>query len=358
MSPLPFALFIMLNTPYRYLFMLLLAVYSFVNTLVVSVFVYYPLPVGQVEVAALFLLFTVAIWEGNRLIGYELSRRKLPFVRQIMYQFLASIVLTMVVTVLPALALLAWENKLNAAALGLPIRLLLLVAFRVNLFLNTVNVIFRYVQQLRQTQLEVEQFRKESAQAQLQVIKNQVNPHFLFNSLSVLSALISRDTAAAEEFVSKFSQVYRYVLKSPEKELVRVDEELTFTSAYIYLLEQRFGANLTVRITLSDQARRQYLVPVVLQMLIENAVKHNIVSAGKPLLVHIYDEQAEVLVVQNDLQLRTDGAHESTGLGLPNIGHRYAFLTDRPFVVERTDGRFTVKIPLLTIHSMSDALSV
>ena len=339
----------MFSTPYRYLFMLLLAGYSFLNTLSVDAFDHYPIPVGRAEVAALFVVITVGIWEGNRLLSNYLRGRNESFQRTSVYQFLGSLPLTAVVTLLPTLALVSSIGSIPTPALSLPLRLVLLVGFRINLFLNIVHVIFGYVQQLRQSQLEAEEYKKMSAQAQLQAIRNQVNPHFLFNNLSVLAALIPTDPAASAEFVAKFSKVYRYVLTSHEKELVPLTEEMEFIRSYLYLLDKRFDRGLHVTMTISPEASALYVVPVSLQMLIENAVKHNAVSEAHPLLIHIFDENCQMLVVRNTRHERTDINEPSTGLGLPNIIQRYGFLTHVAPEVIATSTHFTVKLPLLPL---------
>jgi two-component system, LytTR family, sensor kinase len=339
----------MFSTPYRYLFMLLLAAYSFLNTLSVDAFDHYPIPVSRQAVAGLFLVITVGIWEGNLLLSRYLQKQSKSFLQTSLYQFAGSVLLTVIVTVLPALALLRWQGNLNADVLNLPMRLLLLVGFRVNLFLNILHIIFGYIQQLRQSQLEAEEYKKISAQAQLQAIRNQVNPHFLFNNLSVLSALIPKDTQASTEFLAKFSKVYRYVLTSHEKELVPLTAEMEFIQSYLYLLDKRFDNGLHITMTISPEASALYLVPVALQMLVENAVKHNAISDSEPLLVHIFDENGQTLVVRNTRHPRTDTGEPSTGLGLSNIVQRYRFLTPiAPEIIE-TPTHFTVKLPLLPL---------
>jgi two-component system, LytTR family, sensor kinase len=341
--------------------MLLLAVYSFANTLLVEAFDHYPIPVGKAEVLVVFVLMTVGIWEGSRLWNRYLMARPMPFVRQMAWQFGGSLPITLVATLLPAAGLLWWRGGVGGADLSLPFRLLLLVGFRINLFLNIINLVFGYIQQLRQAQLEAEEHRKISAQAQLQAVRSQVNPHFLFNNFSVLTALIGQDPKAAIEFIGKLSKVYRYVLKSHEQELVPLTDELEFIRAYLFLLDKRFGRGLTVEVQIGPAAMRRYVVPVALQMLVENAVKHNIVRAERPLHVRIQDtNDGQTLVVENNLQLRAYPGNDddSTGLGLSNIQRRYEFLTPNPVVVTRSADSFTVALPLLTFLGTSSATNV
>ncbi|WP_421830368.1 sensor histidine kinase [Larkinella sp.] len=195
-------------------------------------------------------------------------------------------------------------------------------------------------------EIQTERLEKESAQAQFMALKNQVNPHFLFNSLSILSSLVEVDAKLSVQFINRLSKAYRYILEQRDNERTRLQTELDFIDAYTFLLKIRFDEKLQVAITVSEtDANRYAIAPLTLQLLIENAVKHNQMSAQKPLLVSIYTE-GDYLVVANPLQLRPQN-DSSTGVGLQNIMNRYALLTDRPVWVGEQDDQFVVKIPLL-----------
>jgi len=153
---------------------------------------------------------------------------------------------TLLAIALPALLLGQFMLRLPEREMDLG--LILAVGFRINLFLNTINVIFFFMKQLRESQVEAEKLKKIRLQAQFQSLKDQVNPHFLFNNLNVLSSLVFKDQEIAAEFIQQFSRVYRYVLQNQEKELIEVGTELTFIESYVYLLRTRFGENLDIRI--------------------------------------------------------------------------------------------------------------
>ena len=346
----------MFGHPLRYLFVIGLAIYSFLNTWSVEIFEHYPIPLHLTDVSVLFLVVIFGIWESNRFINRYLLQKKMPFLRQTAYQFGVSVLATSALTVL-AIVAVSQVYAIPLSQLGLSLKLFLVFSFRINLFLNTVHVIMEYVKQLRKSQMEAEQLKKISVQAELQAIRNQVNPHFLFNNLSVLAALIPKDTNASVDFVQQFSKVYRYVLVSHEKELVTLDEELNFIEAYLFLLEKRFGAALQANINVSSQARKKKLVPVALQMLIENAVKHNIVSERRPLYLTIEDIDSQVLVVKNNLQRRLQDGELSTGIGLSNILQRYAFLGGQTPEVQQTNTEFIVKLPLLSVSVAAHSIS-
>jgi hypothetical protein len=200
----------------------------------------------------------------------------------------------------------------------------------------------------RNSLAEIERFRKERIEFQFEMLRNQVNPHFLFNSLNTASSLIYENQDAASKFVKQLAKVYRYVLEQQSKELVSLQEEKQFISSFIYLLELRFANNLKVDLTIPESYSSMLILPMGLQLLVENALKHNIVSAKKPLHLEIFVESGanDYLVVRNNLQRKTQTEYSSQ-LGLSNIVNRYAFITEFAVVIEETESTFTVKLPLL-----------
>ncbi len=201
-------------------------------------------------------------------------------------------------------------------------------------------------QRIRQLQVQAERMEKEAVRSQLDALKNQVNPHFLFNSLSILSSLVESDTRLAVQFISRLSKAYRYILEQRDNEQVSLRTELDFIVAYTFLLTIRFEDKLFVDIDVPEAARDRYgIAPLTLQLLVENAVKHNRLSEEEPLRVSIALED-DWLRVANPIQLRPD-REASTGIGLQNITNRYRLLTDRSVWVGEQKGEFVVKLPLL-----------
>lgn len=188
-----------------------------------------------------------------------------------------------------------------------------------------------------------------SATAQFDALKNQLDPHFLFNSLNVLVSLIEENPKAATKFTTSLSKVYRYVLEQRNKELVSVDEELKFARTYVGLLKTRFEDSIEIEIPDQGSIENAKVVPLSLQLLIENAVKHNIVSSNKPLKLKIY-EQDQFLVIENNLQ-KKQVIKESSGVGLQNIESRYRLLTNRQLTINETTDTFKVSVPILTNQS-------
>lgn len=187
--------------------------------------------------------------------------------------------------------------------------------------------------------------QEENIISQFESLKAQVNPHFLFNSLNVLSSLIYIDQDKASKFVRQLSKVYRYVLEHKDMDTITIREELPFIESYIFLLKTRFDQNLRVSIDIPGDVRDSKVAPMVIQLLIENAIKHNVVSKSKPLTVSISVEDG-YLDIRNNLQLKSS-TERSSRMGLNNIRKRYEYLTNRKVMIEENSDYFIVKIPLL-----------
>lgn len=185
-----------------------------------------------------------------------------------------------------------------------------------------------------------------TASAKFESLKNQIDPHFLFNSLNVLSSLIEENPENAQRFTTSLSKVYRYVLEQKDKELVSVEEELAFAKTYMNLLKMRFEDSLDFEIKVINPDAEAKVIPLSLQLLLENAVKHNVVSSTKPLQIRIFIENG-TLVVQNDYQ-KKEVLQNRQGVGLQNIIDRYAIITERKVVIEQNEQTFTVRLPILT----------
>ena len=177
----------------------------------------------------------------------------------------------------------------------------------------TISELYFYFKQYRETILEKSGLRRKNIQSQFQSLKNQVNPHFLFNSLNTLSALIHSDPVKAEDFIDEFAKVYRYILDFDDKHLVTVKEEIDFIKSYIFLQQMRFGKNLAVNIDIAESNMMDYVPPLSMQILVENAIKHNAISSDNPLLITIRTEGEQLRVV-NNLQPRLEKV-VSTGMG-------------------------------------------
>lgn len=188
--------------------------------------------------------------------------------------------------------------------------------------------------------------QEENIISQFQSLKAQVNPHFLFNSLNVLSSLIFIDQNKAAKFVRQLSKVYRYVLEHKDMDTISIREELPFIKSYIFLLKTRFDQNLKVDMEIRENTKSYNVAPMVIQLLIENAIKHNVVSRSRPLTIKIMEDDG-YLVISNNLQ-RKSSTEVSSQMGLDNIRKRYEYLGNKKVIVEEQDEAFLVRIPLLS----------
>ena len=196
----------------------------------------------------------------------------------------------------------------------------------------------------KEAAVQQEKLKREQLALQYETLKSQVNPHFLFNNLNSLTSLISSNPEKAIDFVKKLSEVYRYVLDQKNHELVSLETELKFVESYIYLHKIRFGENLEVQIDVD--AKNFKVIPLSVQLLVENAIKHNEISDKKPLSIRLYTNDDQHLIVDNVLQKKSGS--EGSGMGIQNISDRYGFFTDRKVLITFNSERFKVSIPLLT----------
>ena len=235
---------------------------------------------------------------------------------------------------------LSQKNNTTRIVLFLGIGILILAL----LFLSRMLRLQRNEDVLRVKTRELE---KQQLMNEISLLKTQVNPHFLFNSLSILSSLVRVDPEMSEKFIDQLSRSYRYILEQKDQSMVTLRTELGFIDSYAFLLKIRFENKFNLDIRIPEVILDRYkIAPLTLQLLIENAVKHNRMSVQEPLVVIISVEEDEMLWVRNRLQPRATAAN-STGVGLQNIMNRYALLTDRPVWAGETEEQFVVKIPLL-----------
>ena len=202
-----------------------------------------------------------------------------------------------------------------------------------------------FLRSWKQEAIRAERLEKEKIATQYESLRNQVNPHFLFNSLNALSELVYEDQDLAVKYIRQLSQVYRYVLDSRNSEVVSLQEELDFIESFVFLQKIRFGENLQVNIDV-ERNRSKYILPLSLQIIMENAIKHNVVSEEEPLSIRISEEK-NYLVISNPINGKSS-LEPGTGIGLKNIEMRYKYLTEIPVLVSKQNGQFVAKIPILT----------
>lgn len=192
-------------------------------------------------------------------------------------------------------------------------------------------------------QLEIERLKQAQLEANISSLKEQLSPHFLFNTLNTLSTLTSDKTV--KDFVSQLANVYRYVLVNKTNDTTTLHEELEFTRAYLHILQMRHEDALIINVNIDEQLENARIAPFSLQLLVENAMKHNIASLSKPLHISISNDKNDFIVIENNLQEKI-AAHNSTGIGLANIMERYRYLFQKEIEIIKTTETFTVKLPV------------
>jgi LytS/YehU family sensor histidine kinase len=226
-----------------------------------------------------------------------------------------------------------WGFALLNSVLILPV---LLIAY---------EIIYHYAQ-LRDAVQQREKLEKEKLKAELQQLKGIVNPHFLFNNLNSLSSLIAEDPVKAQEFLDELTKVFRYLLRNNDTELTTLAGELDFVNSYYRLLQLRYGAAISMDVRIDKTSEQLMIPPLTLQLLIENAVKHNRLQKEEPLKIELFTQPGNKLTVRNNL-LEKSGKVESTGIGLQNINARYRMLGIPEAVIEKLNGSFSVIISLI-----------
>jgi sensor histidine kinase YesM len=297
------------------------------------------------HVSAFSSIVWFTMWIGNELME-DYFEKKISWVDFPVLRLIIGIVTTIAYSASVILSLLWIWGTLFHFDFG-DYYTIVIISLVVNFIVSLILHSRAFLSNWKQSAIQAEKLQKETIQAQYESLKNQVNPHFLFNSLNALTNLVYEDPDKATRFIKQLSEVYRYVLDTREKEVVTLDEELKFISAYIYLQEIRFGSNLKIDVRLAGV--NGSVAPLALQLLVENAIKHNIVSTDNPLTINIYESEG-FLVVENNLQRKSLLEENLSGLGLENIQKRYSFLTSKKVVIEEGNSRFSVRVPLLEIN--------
>ena len=308
-------------------------------------------PLNALLTFAISLMYSLVIGLGNGFVNDFLSRR-FSWVEQANTRVILGIIATFLVNVILVLLcnyvtyILIFKKNANdffTGNMGISNWITINIALLVSAILHAKSFMEEWKKSTRKEVVEQKIIAK-SANAQFESLKNQLDPHFLFNSLNVLSSLIDENPNLAQRFTSSMSKIYRYVLEQKDKELVTVEEELDFAKTYCELLKTRFEDSVNFEVEVKD--KKGFVVPLSLQLLLENCIKHNFATSAKPLIIKIYSENGN-LIVENNLQAR-EQVKEREGIGLSNIVQRYSLITNRNVFIEKSEDYFKVKLPILT----------
>jgi hypothetical protein len=298
----------------------------------------------------LFVQLEVFIYLGDRLFAQlKFDKNPVEITRIVLVRFMIFLALCLLASFIIFLALLYIVNWINGENLSMVFSNFIHDELR-GWFKSTITglsagaIIFIFL--LWQTSLRREQkLREENLIFQNETLKNQVNPHFLFNSLNTLSSLVTVQPELAEKFINRLSSIYRYILENSTKDKVPLEAEISFINDYFFLHKIRDNGKIELEVSINKTDKFEIL-PVSLQILVENAIKHNKATREDPLKISVFLDE-HWIVVKNNLQ-RMATQIRSTGIGLKNLGERVRLITGKDLVIEETNSYFLVKVPLLS----------
>lgn len=306
-----------------------------------------PVSLTTIKFTIEFLLLTTATWEVIRWILVRF-RKWFPLLSQTKKRILLVLPICWAASVL-----IDWVDMVivNSTGFHKPYSMSSFVNTLPGALIFTVLIVgvqeaVYYFDRLIKAEKEAEALKKENLQTQLESLKQQVSPHFLFNSLNTLSYLIGDDAKQAEKFLEELSKVYRYLLRNNEHELTDLATEMQFIRSYFHLLKTRYGDSLHLQLAIEPRYETYLLPSLTLQLLIENAVKHNIIHKTQPLTVQIITQPGGLLMVKNNLQKKIQHI-PSTQIGLANIAAKFRLLKQREITIKETENEFAVIIPLM-----------
>lgn len=291
-----------------------------------------------------YSILAIIVVEGNRWIAQFLDKRIYWYdqpVKRLAIQSVLTLIWVSLVLGVPTYLYIIFNLQLEYDYL---LFLILAVTFG-SILLISIHIGRNFFFNWQYSLIQNERLKQEKIQHDYEMLQNQLNPHFLFNNLNVLIAQIRTDQDKAVLFVEHFSEIYRYVLQNKNTKLVSLKDELEFLDSYRYLLQIRFGKNLIVNVDVPHNYLSYKLPPLTLQILMENAVKHNVISDQSPLHIDI-NAKEQFLIIRNNLRPKK-GVQTSTHLGLTTIKERYAYFTEQPVKIEEKSNYFIVTVPLL-----------
>ena len=306
-------------------------------------------PVHNIGVGVLYsFIVSVSIFTVN-IKTFNWLRRKFPRDKELIQRISSIILLTnlnavIIVSILALIFSLIFDHFGNQK-LSIVLFLNIIVAIILNTFAVSILEGYYYFRQWKISLVQTEQLKRENIQSQFEVLKNQIDPHFLFNSMNTIYSLIDTDPDKAKEFITKFSKTYRHVLDVKEKIVISLKDEIEFLNSYIFLQKIRYEGNLNISINIDAKRLNNYIPPLSLQMLVENAIKHNVISEKNPLKIKIYNNNNS-LIVRNNLQPK-DSINESTKIGLINLTERYKHISEKAPGFYVKDNEYVAEIPLL-----------
>ena len=280
----------------------------------------------------------------------RLLNRLMPWSHKALNRIFVQFVYSVTIAVLVSLIFTLFANVLKPYAEdfeGVIISNALIFSV-VNIVVMTILEAWIFYIQSKRSEQKARNLQQELSQIKYEVLKSQINPHFMFNSLNVLSGMIKKDTGKAQQFIDEFSQIYRYVLETIEQPVATLEKELDFMRSYLFLQQIRYGEDLSYSVSIKAHLLNMVLPPLSLQIVLENAIKHNIINQTEPLRIDVYSMD-NYLIIRNNLQPKMSMSR-STGLGLKNLTKRYAMISPEEPVFSIETNYYIAKLPLIDIE--------
>ncbi len=283
------------------------------------------------------------LWRGNGLLT-DLTNRRVSWIETPVKRFVIGVIITVGYTTAIIFLMMQAFKVIFDFHFGGNVMPTIIYSVTITIIISLFLHGREFFLNWRKLELDAVKLRNENLTSKYESLKSQLDPHFLFNSLNVLTNLVYQDADKSARFIKQLSEVYRYVLEVRNKELVPLGAELKFVESYLFLQQIRFGDKLKVDNRL--EGVEGLIPPLALQILVENAIKHNVISEDDPLTISMFVAD-KYIVVRNNLQKKLRLTEGSTGIGLDNISKRYEFLSDQKIIIEETNTSFVVRLPLL-----------
>lgn len=313
----------------------------------VSVFVDFGYTQSDTDFTKAFLVSfirTALIWNGSMII-IQYAVQRFPVFKETAKLIAFQIIVLCVFVLLVELGeIYTVENYLKIAMSYTEKRTLIIGSLLITFMISSIYASVAFFLEWKANLLRTQALEKANLEARYDTLRNQVNPHFLFNSLNTLLMLVDENPVASK-YVESISEIMRYMLQSQDKEAVLLRDELKIARDYVFIQQSRFGDKLQVEFDVPEKFYHYAIPPLALQMLLENAIKHNVVSKEDPLKVRVYMHDSLFIVIENTMKAKID-KDPSTGVGLDNIRNRYIHLTGKDIIVKQENGKFVVMLPL------------
>jgi sensor histidine kinase YesM len=287
---------------------------------------------------------TALIWNGSMLIIQYAVTRYSMFTETVKVIVFQVVVLSVYVLLVETGEILAVEHYLSIPLTRSEKTSLIAASLLITFMISAIYASVAFFIQWKENLMRTQALEKANLEARYDTLRNQVNPHFLFNSLNTLLILV-KDNPVASKYVESISDIMRYMLQSRDKDAVLLRDELKIARDYVFVQQSRFGEKLNVEFNVNESYFHYAIPPLALQMLLENAIKHNVVSKDDPLNIKVYIHEKQFVVIENTVKTKID-KDPSTGVGLENISNRYLHLTGKSIVVKQDNGKFVVLLPL------------